>query len=281
MIARVADIITVLESYAPLCLAESWDNPGLQVGRRDWPVKRIRVALDPGFDVVIQAVEQRVDMLVTHHPLIFKPLKTIDFSTPVGRVIDKAGQYKMAIYASHTNFDSAVGGMNDALANRLGVSDLRVLSPDEKDKKINCDADLHMLTGSGAGLGRIGRIQTPTVLEVLGRKIKKTLGGSTVRIAGNPQLMVETVAICTGSGSGLMDLFLNSGADAFISGDLRYHDAKNTLDAGKGLIDIGHFASEHIVVDDLTKRLQQDLINHDYDVIVDGCGLEKEPFLHI
>ncbi len=158
MIARVADIITVLESYAPLCLAESWDNPGLQVGRRDWPVKRIRVALDPGFDVVTQAAEQRVDMLVTHHPLIFKPLKTIDFSTPVGRVIDKAGQYKMAIYASHTNFDSAVGGMNDALANRLGVSDLRVLSPDEKDKKINYDAYPHMLTGSDAGLGRIGRI---------------------------------------------------------------------------------------------------------------------------
>jgi len=127
MIATVAQFVRLLNDLAPTCLAESWDNVGLQIGSRKWPVKKIWTALDPLPEVVAAASENEVDLLVTHHPLFFKSLKQIDCESPLGRIAETALTAKLAIFCAHTNLDSTAGGVNDVLAERMGVRQLRVL----------------------------------------------------------------------------------------------------------------------------------------------------------
>jgi len=220
MTATVADIIKVMETVAPLRLAEEWDNVGLQVGQLDWPVRSIWVALDPLYDVVDGACRNGVNLLITHHPLIFNPLRCINFNTPVGAVIQAAAGHKLAIFAAHTNFDSAADGINDALAFRIGLADLEVLKrgdhPDEDT------ANDYM---QKQGLGRVGELEETMELLPFALTIKEKLGLKYIKIAGKPDLPVRRVAVCSGSGSSLMKDFYSSGAQVFIHPELRFSSA--------------------------------------------------------
>ncbi len=252
MTATVADIIKVMETMAPLRLAEEWDNVGLQVGQLDWPVRSIWVALDPLYDVVDGACRNGVDLLITHHPLIFNPLRCINFDTPVGSVIQAAAGHKLAIFAAHTNFDSAADGINDLLAFRVGLADLKVLKRGDHPCEDSATDDLQK-----QGLGRVGELEEAMELLPLALSIKEKLGLKYIKIAGKPDLPVRRVAVCSGSGSGLMKDFFSSGAQVFISGDLRYHDAREVEALNLGLIDMGHFASEYLAIEILAKRLDK------------------------
>ena len=121
MAHTLSDIIQILDNLAPPFLAEEWDNCGLQLGDPGWSVTKIWVALDPTLQVVEAACDQKVDLLITHHPLIFKPLKSIEFHTPLGAVLNMATRQNLAIFSAHTNLDSATGGLNDILARRIGL----------------------------------------------------------------------------------------------------------------------------------------------------------------
>jgi dinuclear metal center YbgI/SA1388 family protein len=274
MTATVADIIKVMETMAPLRLAEEWDNVGLQVGQLDWPVRSIWVALDPLYDVVDGACRNGVDLLITHHPLIFKPLRCINFDTPVGSVIQAAAGHKLAIFAAHTNFDSAADGINDLLAFRVGLADLKVLKRGDHPCEDSATDDLQK-----QGLGRVGELEETMELLPLALSIKKKLGLKNIKIAGKPDLPVRRVAVCSGSGSGLMKDFFSSGAQVFISGDLRYHDAREVEALNLGIIDMGHFASEYLAIEVLAKRLDKILTADGKDVKVEACRLENDPFL--
>lgn len=274
MTATVADIIKVMETMAPLRLAEEWDNVGLQVGQLDWPVRSIWVALDPLYDVVDGACRNGVDLLITHHPLIFNPLRCINFDTPVGSVIQAAAGHKLAIFAAHTNFDSAADGINDLLAFRVGLADLKVLKRGDHPCEDSATDDLQK-----QGLGRVGELEETMELLPLALSIKKKLGLKYIKIAGKPDLPVRRVAVCSGSGSGLMKDFFSSGAQVFISGDLRYHDAREVEALNLGLIDMGHFASEYLAIEVLAKRLDKILTADGKDVKVEACRLENDPFL--
>ena len=274
MTATVADIIKVMETMAPLRLAEEWDNVGLQVGQLDWPVRSIWVALDPLYDVVDDACRNGVDLLITHHPLIFNPLRCINFDTPVGSVIQAAAGHKLAIFAAHTNFDSAVDGINDLLAFRVGLADLKVLKRGDRPCEDSATDDIQK-----QGLGRVGELEETMELLPLALSIKKKLGLKYIKIAGKPDLPVRRVAVCSGSGSGLMKDFYSSGAQVFISGDLRYHDAREVEALNLGLIDMGHFASEYLAIEVLAKRLDKILTADGKDVKVEACRLENDPFL--
>ncbi len=276
MIATVADIIDVMELIAPSRLAEKWDNVGLQVGKSDWPVKRLRVALDPLPDIVNTACHDNIDLLITHHPLIFKPLSIIDFDTPVGRIIRMAAKQRLAVFAAHTNLDSAKDGLNDLLARRIGLKHLSVFV-DFSQPSLQSNQTL----ARDEGLGRIGTIDTGMELADLSAEIKTKLNLEYVKYAGNPHLMVNKIAVCTGSGSGLMSQFLESDAQVFISGDLRYHDARDAEANQRGLIDIGHFASEHLIVASLKKKLENIIASKGYDIGIDISFSEKEPFISI
>ncbi|MBU1182867.1 MAG: Nif3-like dinuclear metal center hexameric protein, partial [Proteobacteria bacterium] len=128
MQATVSDVIKIIEKIAPSMLAEKWDNPGLQVGRKDWPVKTAWVALDPAPDVIAAACRSKVDILITHHPLIINPLKCIDFGSVAGNLIQMAAVNRLSIFSAHTNLDCAKDGLNDLLASRVGIKNIRALS---------------------------------------------------------------------------------------------------------------------------------------------------------
>ena len=215
-------------------------------------------------EVVAAACRSKVNLLVTHHPLLFTPVQRIDFDTPLGRIIQMAARSDTAIFAAHTNLDSGRDGLNDMLAARIG---LRNLSP------------LQMpAPGSDPGLGRVGELDAAMDVAALARLIKSRLGLPQVRCAGDPALRVRRAALCTGSGSSLMQAFLNSRAEAFISGDLKYHDARTAQAADRALIDVGHFASEHLVVGVLADRLQAACRQAGLAVRVTGCDMERDPF---
>jgi len=270
----VGDIINMVEDLAPRELAASWDNVGLQVGARDWPVKSVWVALDPLPQVISAACREDVDLLITHHPLIFKPLTSIDCATPTGNTISSALNHHLAIFSAHTNLDAAVDGVNDCLARCIDLRNLGVLQQGE--------AAVPDKDGQGQsivqGLGRTGDLARETTLASLARDVRESLGLGSVAIAGNPELPVDRVALCSGSGASMLGDFLASDAQVYISGDLRYHDARDVEAAGRGLIDVGHFASEHLIVDVLTGKLIDMLKGQHTEVAVTACRLEKDPF---
>lgn len=262
MTVILSEIIDIMEEIAPPEFAEEWDNVGLQIGNPNWQVKSVWVALDPLPEVVHAACEADIDMLITHHPLIFQPLRTINIQTAIGSIIDEAVRHRLAIFAAHTNFDSAAQGLNDILAEKIGISDSTPLQTD----------------AIGPGIGRIGRLAHACSLEKLVLNLKTKLGLNHIKFTGKPDLNVQQVAICTGSGSGLLQNFLSSGAQAYISGDLRYHDARQAEAINVGLIDIGHFPSEHLMVEALSDRLQAIFTRRELKVRVEPCRIEKDPY---
>ncbi len=368
MPVTVNDIIAIMENIAPSSLAESWDSVGLQVGDGCWNVDRIRIALDPLPEVMEQACHDNINLLVTHHPLLFRPLKSLNVSTPVGKIIQMALENKTAVFSAHTNLDSAKGGINDFLSEKLGLQNTRVLQESKKDDTCklvifvpkqhqrevltslfasgagqigNYDCCSFRGTGTGtfrprkgakpflgkihelnevdetrietivtqkdlpkiledvikshpyetpaydvyplitpefAGFGRVGDLDTPMALIDFARYVKKALNLPSLKMAGDSELRVEKVAVCSGSGSGLMKSFLASKAQCYVSGDLHYHDARDAQAYKRGLLDIGHFASEHIMVQMLVQRLRVAMEEKKLGVSVDACGLEKDPF---
>lgn len=267
--ANVAQITEILDQLAPPLLAEEWDNVGLQIGDPRLPVRQIWIALDPTPDVVKAACEKDVDLLITHHPLIFRPLKSIDFETPGGSVIQMAALHRLAIFSAHTNLDIVRNGVNDVLAHRLDLRHLAVLQPVHLEQKPK---------DTEHGIGRIGSLDKACRLASLVSQVKKKLGLDFVKVAGDPEMKVKRVAICGGSGSSLMPAFLSSEAQVFISGDIHYHDAREAENVNRAIIDIGHFPSEHLVVDALAQQLKNIFAKNGIDVDITACAIEKDPF---
>lgn len=265
--ATVADIMEAMEVIAPLHLAESWDNCGLQIGSRTWPAGRILIALDPTTEVVQAAARDKVDMIITHHPLIFHPLRSIDLQTPVGRTIEIALNAKTALYCAHTNLDSARQGVNDALARVIGLTHTTPLAPDDNP-----------LDDGNTGIGRVGRLPGALILKDLIAQIKLRFCLDYIKYVGHPELNIEQAAVCSGSGSSLIPAFLATEAQVFISGDLRYHDARDVQEAGRALIDIGHFHSERLILEPLAHRLQQTAEAKGWQIDIQVCRLERDPF---
>jgi dinuclear metal center YbgI/SA1388 family protein len=266
MTTTVNDIIACMEELAPANHAESWDNCGLQVGSGEWPVRKIMVALDPSRAVVDQACTRDIDLLITHHPLIFKPLKQIDVGRPPGNLIHMALCRQMAIFAAHTNLDAAAGGVNDHLCEAIGL------------------VETVPLAASGSedgtwGIGRVGRLAQPMGLAHFAAAVKSSLGLSSVRIAGNNEGTIEKVAVCSGSGSGLLADFFRSGADVYVSGDLKYHDAMTITDAGLKMVDVGHFCSEHLIVPVLAEKIEAWLRARGKTASVLVSAGERDPFI--
>ena len=268
MTGDVAEFIRVLERIAPVHLAESWDNVGLQIGNPQWPVKKIWTALDPLVEVVDQACVNHVDLLVTHHPLFFKAIKHIDCQTPLGHIIEKALSCQLAIYSAHTNLDSVAGGVNDVLCSRIGLMDLHVLAQPAEATRYDDDT----------GLGRVGILSAEIRLGTFAEQIKEALTINSVKVVGDLDEAVKNVAVCSGSGSSLLGAAVASGAQVFVSGDLGYHTARDAQQAGIGLIDIGHFGSERLIVDALASSIRDVSKTLGLDVTVEATTVETDPF---
>jgi dinuclear metal center YbgI/SA1388 family protein len=301
MPVTVRHIQNIMEGIAPRRYAEKWDNVGLQIGQTDWPADRIGVALDASPDIVKAAASRQLNLLVTHHPLIFRPVSSIDFGSPFGQIVTTAVENKMSILTAHTNYDIAEGGLNDILCERLDLKRSAplcgaegseainlVLDPDgtgrqillEKNNNVgerHFQARLTVLPGS-AGIGRIGELEPPMALKAFAALVKARLELEMVRMTGDPDLMISRVAVCTGSGSSLMKDFFQSDAQVFVSGDLRYHDARDVQAAGRALIDVGHFGSEVIMVDALAQQLAEHCDRAGLKADITPLKIETDPF---
>lgn len=225
----VNDIALAIEQFAPLPLQEDYDNAGLQVGFRDRPVDAVMLCLDVTDEVLDEALRRQCNMIVSHHPLIFRGLKNLTGSDETQRIAIKALQHGIAIYSAHTNLDSTWNGVSHEMAHILGVANLSVLDPK---------------TGSESeGIGVVGDIKPTPKLEFL-RRIKEKFNVRCLRYSSQSSaIVIKRVALCGGSGASLIRNAIAAKADLFVTGDVKYHDF-----AGYGqeivIADIGHYESE-------------------------------------
>jgi dinuclear metal center YbgI/SA1388 family protein len=365
---RVSDIVGITNKIAPSGLAESWDNVGLQLGDPALQVSRIMVALDPGSPAIEAAIEARCDLLITHHPFIFTPLKKISAADETGRLAITALKNDLAVISLHTNYDITPGGVNDLLAGCLGVQGvlplrvtgaeqylkialfvpkgfeerlLEALSPFlatvgnyrdcsfqgdgigrftplpgaqpfagevgvrqlQQESRLELLIPMERLDGAVAalksahpyeepafdvyqvlnrgvthGLGRIGVLPEATTAAEFALFAKNALGASGVRLVGEPGRRVRKVALCGGSGASLLHEAARKGADLLVTGDVKYHEAREAEALGIAVLDAGHFATELPMVCGLAGALERALEAKRFETEVLAYQGEREPF---
>ena len=347
MSLKVKNIIEYMESIAPSSYAMEWDRVGLQVGSPKKTVQRIMITLEVNLGVLKEAADKGVDLIISHHPLIFKPLEKIDFENSKGAMIQKMIQEDLHLYISHTNMDAAPEGLNHYIAEKIGLNNIATLSSFEskpyckfivyvpetykdeiieaihqggggyignyshctfgtqgigtfkpkegaspflgkenelekvKETKIETIVqrkdfpnlleivkkahpyeevayDLYPMEipMENVGLGRIGDLSDGVKVKSFIQHLKKTLQLNEVRYVGDLQHEVSRIAILNGSGGDFIKTAKNAGAECFVTGDLKYHEAQDAMDAGMTIIDIGHYESEIIFRELIKSKLQ-------------------------
>ncbi|MBQ3252003.1 MAG: Nif3-like dinuclear metal center hexameric protein [Oscillospiraceae bacterium] len=239
--ATVADILNFMESLAPAHMAEDWDKIGLNCGHKNQKVKKILVALDPFPHVCQEAIDMGADLLLTHHPLIWEPGFVTDETTQ-GQCILTLTENKIAHISAHTNLDCAPGGVNDTLANALGMTDVKVIAPKGTDSH-----------GNNWGLLRMGNVE-PQPLSTFTSKVKNALQCDGLRFVdgGKP---VCRVAVGGGACGSELKSAANAGCDTFVTSDVKYNQFWEAKELGVNLIDAGHFHTENPVCAVLAKKL--------------------------
>ena len=240
---KVKDIVSVIEDFAPLSIQESWDNSGLIIGSPEWEVHGVLLGFDCTADLVDEAVECGADMIVTHHPLIFGGIKKISPEDPVGLAVLRAAAAGISVYAAHTTADKVLAGVSGAMARRLELKDIQIL--DEES--------------GGCGLGAVGNLPKPMGGVEFIEYVKSKFGLKVARCSHIPEVPVERVAMCGGSGGSLIGNALKAGAQAYLCGDISYHHfftTKNFM-----VIDIGHFEGEVEIVEILFSLLKKNFPN--------------------
>lgn len=265
MIPTLKDILELLESVSPAGLAEPWDNPGLQVGFPSQKIGTIFMSLDPTPKALQRALDVHAQMLFTHHPLIFKPISQINSQNCPGDVIVEAVKNNMAIVCAHTNLDASMGGINDILANLLGLENVEIL-------KKNADSE------EPAGLGRIGDLKKPLPLDSILRQISTTFHLEQMKVAGKKDAFVRRLAVVGGSGGSLLAEAHRKRADLFLTGDVTHHVALDAEALGVVLVDGGHFTLENEAFRVFGAHLQKLLKMKKWDVSVKIDEKEADPF---
>lgn len=256
---KVKEIIEVMETLAPTFLKEDFDNVGLMVGDREKEVKKVLVALDCTLKVVQEAKDNNVDLIITHHPLIFRCPNNITTDTLQGKKIIELIKNDISLYSSHTNLDSAKKGLNDSIPGLLGYDTSEILETNKRD--------------SEAGLGRLVTLEQATTLEDIINKVKATFNINNLRVVKGKD-EVNKIAIINGSGQDFIGRAISKGADCIITGDTTYHFASDYKEMGINIIDAGHFASEQIVFFNVMKNI----IDKFNDVEFILSKVEEDPY---
>jgi dinuclear metal center YbgI/SA1388 family protein len=347
MAVQLQKIIRLMESFAPLSLAESWDNPGLLVGNPDNNVRKVLITLDVTMECVDYAVRNDFNLIISHHPVIFNKLASLRTDQYDGKLFQKLLSHGIAVYSAHTNWDSAAGGVNDILAQQLGLTDIKGLVPVKQEgmyklvvfvPESHGEAMCQALGEAGAGiigryshcmfsaagegrfrplsgahpyigsigntehpaeiriettvpehrldlvisalkvahpyeepaydiyplaraegcqysLGRIGTLPVAEPARLVLRKIKRLLGIQILSYAGDEDTVVEKIALCSGAGAEFISKAKQAGAQLYLTGDVRYHDAQQAVKEGLVIADGGHYGTEILSMPVLMKRL--------------------------
>ncbi len=369
MPVKCQTVVNLLERFAPKYLAEDWDNIGLHTGDPARDLSGILVTLDINRPVVREAVDLGVNLIISHHPLIFKPLKNLRADLPLGGLLTEIIKQDLTVYCVHTNLDSAREGVNHVLADLFRLTEVEVLNPDKTEKlyKIvvfipagHTEAVQAAMTGAGAGrigkysdctfavqgtgtfkategchpflgrvgilekaaevrletvvqedrlprviramhqahpyeevaydvfplanpagrlgLGRVGKLPEPVKFRQFLELVKKLLQVSTVRYGGNPEADIKKVAVCGGSGANFINLASFAGADVFLTGDLKYHEAQEAVSLGLNFVDAGHYATEYPIVKKLSQFLKEALTAGGDSIPVYASEISSDPF---
>ena len=233
-----------LARIAPLGLAESWDNVGLLVGDRSVKVERVMTCLTISPSVVSEAIDEKVDLVVAHHPLPFKAVSRITSDSISGQMLLSLIGSKIAIYSAHTAFDSAAEGINQMWANTLSVSQCVPLIPSKDDREV-------------LGAGRVGRLAESCTLESLILRLAKSVGASCPRRVGAADKVIQKVGFACGSGGSFLSAAKRQGCDALITGEATFHTCLEAESLGIGLGLLGHYWSERFAMERLAEQLSK------------------------
>lgn len=231
----LADVIDAFEARYHPTWAEPWDAVGLVCGEPDASVRKVLFAIDPVASVVDEAEEWGADLLLVHHPLLLRPVHGVPATNPKGRLVHRLISRGIGLYVAHTNADVANPGVSDALAETIGIVVTAPLDPSGDD-----------LSGR-RGLGRMGHLPEPSTLRAFTAAVADGLPGTAggLRVAGDPEQRIHTVAVCGGAGDSLLDQAREAGADVFVTADLRHHPSSEAREHGSmALVDAGHWATE-------------------------------------
>ena len=258
----INDILRTIEAVAPLSLQESYDNAGLQIGDASAECTGAIICVDVTPETVSEAAARGCNLIISHHPLIFKGLKNITGATLQQRAAILAIKHDIAIYAAHTNLDNAPTGVSHTLAASLGIEKVSTLEPKAYDPT----------TGSGA----IGDLNPPVSPVELVDRVKAACSSPVVRCSTPPHHAISRVAVCGGSGSFLINEAIKGGAQAFVTSDVKYHDF---VDHGNDIfiIDIGHYESEKC-----TKQIFYHIVSEKFpNFALYYSELEKNPINYL
>lgn len=234
--STVFDLYSAIDQFAPFSLSMDFDNTGILVGDRHQAVSKVLLALDCTMDVVNYAKEIGAQLIITHHPVIFHPIKRVNEDSVVYHLI----RSQIAVISAHTNLDIAEGGVNDVLAQAIGlqyISGLELLDP-----------------AAQSYLGRIGTLSNPISASEFAALVKESLHARSVKFADACN-RIQKVALCSGSGADCLENALAVGADALLTSEVKQHEYLNAAAAGISIFDAGHFDTEDIVIETLKEKL--------------------------
>jgi dinuclear metal center YbgI/SA1388 family protein len=236
-------VARLLETIAPVRLAADWDNVGLLVGDRLRPVARLMTCLTITGPVVDEALDEKVDLVVAHHPLPFRPLKTLTTDTHEGRLIWQLASAGVSVYSAHTAFDSAGDGINQAWAEGLGLTSISPLEP------IRASDD------PAIGVGRMGEIAGGATLGEVVVKVKQLLQIDGLHLVGAAGRKVKRIGIACGSAGEMLDAAIAERCDVFVTGEARFHTVLSAEAAETAMVLVGHYASERFGMENLAVQL--------------------------
>jgi len=255
----VSEVCGYLDQLAPVELAEDWDNVGLLVGRGSVRVHRMLTCLTLTPDVAAEAVEQGVQLVVSHHPVLFRGAKTISDQTTEGRMLLGLIEAGVAVYSPHTRFDSAHHGINQRLAEGFGLADIAAIRPSESLRDV--------------GSGRAGCLPSPMPLDDFLSVVRDTCGATYLEYSGETDAIVRQVGVACGSAAEFLEDAVALGCDTFVTGEARFHSALEARSRGVNLILMGHYSSERPAMEWLAEKLGRDFSGLD----VQASGVECDP----
>ena len=257
----VAEVASILNELYPVNLSQDWDVNGLNVGKLDQSVKKILFTVDVTDEVVEEAIFEKTDLIVSHHPLLLNPVSIISEETFKGKIVAKLNRANIALFNAHTNADAALGGVNDALAQTLGLNNVKPIND--------------------SGIGRYGNLSGGVTLSDFAEKVKQLLpaNSSGVLVSGDLQAIVATVAVCGGAGDSLLAEVRELAVDVYLTADLRHHPVQDNKEMqGPALISVSHWASEWPWLERCQAALNQELSNRGFSVESKVSKINTDPW---
>lgn len=248
---KLYTVLEIIEKKYPEYLQYNWDNSGLNIGDENSDIKKIMLTLEVTEKTVDEAIENKVDLIISHHPFLFSKINKINKNNIKGNLIYKLILNSISVYCMHTSYDLAMDGLNDYFFKLMGISNGSILDENYSNENYR--------NGESYGLGRVGNLEKSIKIEEFISQLKSKLNIENVRYVGKLDKMIKSVAVVTGSGAEFFEKAKELDIDILVTGDMKYHQAMDALEMNMSVIDCGHYGTEHIFADSIIEFLRENL----------------------